>query len=438
MARFIKSLSVVAAVLLAFARVCAAQNVARSGSVLMPQSSIEHPADAGVRFHTNTMLQTVYAPPGQGAIIPNLTLGAPPFAALAFETPASLGCVYHLVSTVGPHCNPNVVTENPTGGSRLIAIVDAFDDPNAMSDLNAFSSQFGLPLVTSSTFKVVYASGPQPAQDPTGGWEGEESLDIEMAHAMAPGANLVLVEAATNSDSDLLSAVTTASGLVVAAGGGEVLMDWGGPETSDETSLDSLFTTPGVVYISSTGDNPGTQYPSVSPNVIAVGGSTIRRSVFTDKLIRQGAWQDAAGGPSLFEARPAYQNPVASQFPSIVQDRRGVPDLSFDADPNNGAWVYDSIPMNDVPDGGVNGSNWYVFGGTSLSAAATVGVINVAGRFSASSADELRVMYKHSTLGSDYHDVATGDSCGLYNSFSAVVGWDYCTGVGTPVGYEGK
>jgi kumamolisin len=137
--------------------------------------------------------------------------------------------VYHLVSTIVAGCNPNTVTENPSGGSKLIAIVDAYDDPDAMSDLNTFSSQFGLSSVTSTTFKVVFAAGTRPAQDPTGGWEGEESLDIEMAHAMAPGADIVLVEAASNSDVDLFTAVSVAGTLVASAGGGEVLMDWGDP-----------------------------------------------------------------------------------------------------------------------------------------------------------------------------------------------------------------
>jgi hypothetical protein len=100
--------------------------------------------------------------------------------------------------------------------------------------------------------------------------------------------------------------------------------------------------------------------------------------------------------------------------------------------------VSDYSKLTDAPDGGVNGSNWYVFGGTSLAAAAMVGVINAAGRFAPSSARELAVIYNHRTVTSDYRDIASGDSCGLYNSFSAVAGWDYCTGVGAPLGYEGK
>ena len=211
----------------------------------------------------------------------------------------------------------------------------------------------------------------------------------------------------------------------------------GGSEASGETTVDPLFTTSGVVYVSSTGDAPGTEYPSVSPNVIAVGGSTIRRSIFTGDLIGQSTWQDAGGGPSFYEPRPAFQNSVKTAFPLVVRNTRGVPDLSFDGDPNTGAWVYDSIAMSDAPDGGVSGTNWYIFGGTSLSAAAIAGVINVGGHFSTSSALELTRIYNHIAFTTDYHDIISGN-CGPYDGFSAVAGWDYCTGVGTPVGYGGK
>ena len=138
---------------------------------------------------------------------------ASPFAGYAYETPASLACVYGMVAhTHG--CNPNSTTTNSSGGSETIAIVDAFDDPNAAADLAFFSAQFGLPY-SDSKFKVVYEGGSAPPVDPTGGWELEESLDIEYAHAMAPHAMIYLVEANSNSDDDLFTAVIEASNLVV-------------------------------------------------------------------------------------------------------------------------------------------------------------------------------------------------------------------------------
>src|SRR4029077_5353326 len=168
----------------------------------------------------------------------------PPFSGYAFETPASIACLYHLV-TPATGCNPNTFKTNPSGGSKAIAIVDAYDYPTAMTDLNKFSAQFGLPAVTASTFKVIFAggagncSGSDPGNDP--GWEGEQALDIDWAHAMAPKAKIFLVEAASAFNSDLMIAEDCASKLVAAAGGGEISNSWGGTEFSTETTLDSHF-----------------------------------------------------------------------------------------------------------------------------------------------------------------------------------------------------
>jgi kumamolisin len=147
-----------------------------------------------------------------------------------FETPASLTCVYKQVKVV-TGCSPAVVTAVSTHGSRAIAIVDAYDDPNAASDLAAYSTGFGLPKPTAANFEVVYATpggstqtSTPPPQDSPGGWEIEESVDIEMAHAMAPKAKIYLVEANSSGTGDLLPAVILASNLVAAAGGGEVTM----------------------------------------------------------------------------------------------------------------------------------------------------------------------------------------------------------------------
>jgi len=122
---------------------------------------------------------------------------------------------------------------------------------------------------------VVYAGGSAPPVDPTGGWELEEALDIEYAHAMAPHARLYLVEAASNYDSDLFAAIQVANNLVVCGrtsscplgsrGRGEVSMSWGGGEFPQEASLDGYFTAPGVVYFAAAGDYPGVIYPCASP-----------------------------------------------------------------------------------------------------------------------------------------------------------------------------
>jgi subtilase family serine protease len=159
-----------------------------------------------------------------------------------------------------PGCNPNETTENPNvnRGGGAIALVDAFDDPTAATDLATFSEQFGLPA---ANFTVVFAKGTRPGTDPTGGFEIEESLDIEWAHAMAPKAKIFLVEAPNNSLANLFAAAQLAAQIVAANGGGEVSMSFGSGEFTQETLFDADFTLPGVVFLASSGDSPGVEYP---------------------------------------------------------------------------------------------------------------------------------------------------------------------------------
>lgn len=381
-----------------------------SGKVFTPDSSIEKPGDFGKRAHTNIH---VFLPtkPMQNA----QPLG-PPFSGYAYETPASLACVYHLAAAVAG-CNPNTVTANPTGGAKMIAIVDAFDAPNAASDLAAFSTQFGL---SAANFQTVYASGTRPPYDP--GWELEESLDVQWAHAMAPNAKIVLVEAASNSLTDLLIAEDMASKMVNAAGGGEVSNSWGASEFSGETAYDSHFVKANVVFFASSGDGPGTIWPGASPKVVSAGGTTVRRNPSTGNYKSEYPWDAAGGGLSSHEARPSYQSGIST----IVGSARGVPDLSFDSNPITGVWVLDT-----------DGGGWYIVGGTSVASPSLAGIINSAGSFAASTNAELTTIYGNIAVITDFRDIATG-YCGPYAGYSGVKGWDFCTGVGVTKGKVGK
>jgi subtilase family serine protease len=400
------------------------------GRVIIPESSQAHAGDAGVRFHTHVQV-----------FMPNVEKpnAGPPYSGYAFETPASLACVYYLVSdtTNAPNCNPNnAALTNPTGGSKTIAIVDAYDDPNAESDLDYFSGQFGLPA---PTFAVVYANGTQPIQDPTGGWEFEEALDIEWAHAMASNAKIILVEAATNSNADLLQAVSVASNEVRcgqtttcprnATGTGEVSMSWGMEEYRGEIFNDAYFTMPGVVYISSPGDQPGVEYPCTSPNVVCAGGSTTARNPKNGNFLYELTWPEGGGGVSAYEPIPSYQSSISS-IRSLVGLARGVPDVSFDSSPETAVWVYDTIEFE-------GDTGWFTAYGTSLANTAWAGIVNVAGRFASSSASELTTIYGHLGNSADFRDITYG-WCGPYSGYSALTGWDFCTGVGSPIGYLGK
>ena len=394
------------------------------GHVVIPQSNQHTAADAGIRSHTNLRIFVPDTP-----ITPD---ELPPFSGYAYETPASLACIYGLVPAT-PGCNPNTTTANPSGGSQSIAIIDAYDYPTAASDLAIFSAQFGLPA---ANLTVVYASGAEPAQDPTGGWELEESLDIEMAHAMAPYAHIYLVEANSNYNSDLYPAVQVGANLISCGqttcphgghGRGEVTMGWGTPEFSGEGSADYLFDHHGVVYFAAAGDDPGTFYPCASPNVVCVGGTNTARSIFTGNFLYEVAEQDTGGGFSYYEPRPFYQNRIKD----VVGPTRGVPDVAFDGNPNTGAWIYDSNEYEGGPGG------WFIVGGTSLGSPSVAGIVNSAGHFYDSSFAELETIYSHSFESSDFTDIWRG-YCGPYVTFAATPGWDSCTGVGSPFGYRGK
>lgn len=313
------------------------------------------------------------------------------------------------------------------GSGQTIAIIDAYNSPTIVQDLHAFDLAFGLPDPPS--FRVVSQTGSTslPRTDPSGpgtnNWEGETALDVEWAHALAPKANLLLVEANSPTDQDLMQVAVNYArqqpGVVA------ISMSFGGGEYSGQQSLDSFFTTPaghgGVTFVASTGDTgqPG-GYPATSPNVLAVGGT--RLSVdSTGNYLGESGWSGSGGGMSSVEAPPSYQTGILS---GLV--RRGTPDVSFDADPNSGVPVYDSYNGGSRP--------WEQVGGTSFSAPAWAAIIAVAdqGRSIAGlgsldgRTQTLPMLY--SLPGSDFHDITSGN-----NGYSARVGYDLVTGRGSPL-----
>jgi kumamolisin len=362
--------------------------------ILVPDTSVANPADAGKRAHTNHMIRLHPA----GGLGPRGGM-----------TPTQLRGFYG---------------QSSTGGSSVIAIVDAYDYPTALSDFNTFSNQFGLPVETSTNptassntvFQVVYASGSQPRAN--GGWAQEEALDIEWAHAMAPGAKIVLVEAASNSFANLFAAVDRASSLT---GVKEVSMSWGSSEFSSEPGYDSHFPqNNGIVYFASSGDTGGVvNYPAASPNVVAAGGTHVNTDSAGNYTGETG-WSGSGGGSSAYEPKPSYQTGVANTPASA----RGVPDLSSDADPNTGVCVYDSTRYQGL-------SGWLVFGGTSVSSPCLAGMVNLAGHSRASSGSELAAIYAARSTG--FHDIVSGSA----GSFRCQSDWDFVTGVGSPLDSSG-
>jgi hypothetical protein len=313
-----------------------------------------------------------------------------------------------------------------TGGHDVIVIVDAYDYPTALSDFNTFSGYFHLPqepstlatAPTNTVFQVVYANGSQPGTDSTGGWPSEAALDIEWAHAMAPGAKIVLVEAADANSTSMFSAVDLAATL---AGVRQVSMSWGFSEYSGETSNDVHFNRSGPCFFASTGDSQYVEYPSCSPYVVAAGGTSVATGSNGD-WIGESAWIDGGGGNSLYEPKPVWQEGV-----TMTGSGRGVPDLSSDADPHTGVSVYDSTAY----DGTVYG--WFVVGGTSVSSPCLAGMENASGEAFANTTELLTLLYGLNENGLEpttpFRDITVGN-----NANPALTGWDYATGIGTPQG----
>ncbi len=253
----------------------------------------------------------------------------------------------------------------------------------------------------------------QVPTDTTGGWESEEALDVEWAHAIAPGANIVLIEANSPSTANLLTAaVNTARSL---SGVSVVSMSFGRSEYSSETALDSLFTSLSghpVTFVASTGDSgsPG-NYPAFSPNVVAVGGTSLYLS--GNNYSSETAWSGSGGGQSSYESEPSYQSSVQSS------GKRQIPDVSFDADPNTGVAIYDSY-------NGGSSDPWYQIGGTSLSSPCWAGLIAIADQLRAGqglaaldgATQTLPKLY--SLLAADFHKITNGS-------------YDDITGLGTPI-----
>ncbi len=300
------------------------------------------------------------------------------------------------------------------GRGQTIAIITAYDAPTIKNDLLVFDQKFGLPTTDAygqSTLSVVISRTNPPAD---AGWGLEASLDVEWAHAIAPKAHILLVEAASASTANLLSAVNYARAQpgVVA-----VSMSWGGHETPFDTYNDDYLTTPsghvggygmqgGISFISASGDNgQPASWPATSTHVVAVGGTTLTLGKGS-KWRGESAWSGSGGGVSIYQGTYA-------------------PDVAYDADPASGFSVYDSY----------QGQSWQTVGGTSAGCPQWAALIAIAdeGRELSGTpsldgpAETLTALYAISHKG--FHDITTGAN----SNYAAGEGYDLVTGRGSPV-----
>jgi subtilase family serine protease len=310
------------------------------------------------------------------------------------------------------------------GSGRTVALVDAYDDPTAASDLAAYRSAAGLPAVPS--FEKVNQEGetsPLPAEAPTDDdWTLEESLDLDMVSSICPECNIVLVEATNDSGDGLYVAENTAASLA-----GYVSNSWGGSESSSETSDDSTyFDHPGTVITVSAGDSDyGAEYPATSPDVVSVGGTSLSTASntrgWTESVWNDGGGEGTGSGCSAYEPQPSWQ--ASLDLPAGCSNRIDN-DTSADADPDTGVAVYDTSNDN---------GGWNEVGGTSASSPMLAAMFALAGNAGNTPADDI---YTHT---SDFYDVTSGSngSCSPAYLCTAETGYDGPTGIGTPDGIAG-
>jgi hypothetical protein len=311
-----------------------------------------------------------------------------------------------------------------TGAGQTIAVVTAYDAPHVARDLAVFNEQFGLPAPPS--FRKVNQSGGTKYPAVNAGWALETALDVQWAHAVAPAASILLVEATTSSLSNLLTAVTYAS---KQAGVTVISNSYGTAEFSKQKDQDYRCRLATAVCVFASGDNgnPGT-YPGTSPAVLAVGGTTLRLDA-AGAVQGETAWSGSGGGVSLYSAKPAYQNGVTTAV------RRTSPDVAYAADPDTGFAVYSSTPY-------AGQSGWFQMGGTSAGAPQWAGIIAAGNQLRRAAGKSVLVAQTstgatplHSALYRStgvLHDIVTGTNgtCGVV--CSALPGYDAVTGLGSP------
>lgn len=302
------------------------------------------------------------------------------------------------------------IAANGDGRGQVIAIVDAFGSSKVQSDLNTFCTQYGLPK---TTVNVVYPSGKPAVQD--AGWASETLLDVEWAHAMAPGATIALVVSPDDTINNLMAAVKYAANTLKA---NFVSMSWGTTEFSGENSYDSIFNKSGVTFVAASGDTARERdFPVSSPYVLGVGGTTLNYNASSGVVTSEVAWSDGGGGVSGFETLPSYQAGWN------VNAGRGIPDVAYDADPYTGVAVYFTDPTSTVAGG------WDVIGGTSAGApqwaallACRASLGNSGGLFQTLAYGAAKTSYA-----SLFKDIVSGS-----NGYRAVKGYDLATGLGSP------
>lgn len=260
-----------------------------------------------------------------------------------------------------------------SGSGETVAIVDAYDDPNALSDVNAYRSYFGIPQFNSTghpTFIKVGQNGGTALPRANSDWSEEISVDLDMVSAICPNCNVLLVESNSTGFADLATAVNTAAGT---SGVVAVSNSYGGTEIDPATNpaIVAAYDHSGIAVTASSGDSGyGVQSPASFPTVTAVGGTSLSRAA-TTRGWTETAWSGSGSGCSAYVDQSTWQGATLSAETGVCA-HRVVSDVSAVADPNTGVAVYDTYGLG-------SSAGWLVFGGTSVSSPIIASVYALAG-----------------------------------------------------------
>jgi len=337
-----------------------------------------------------------------------------------------------------------------TGSGRTIVIVDAYSSPSLASDVSAFNGLFGLPPAAIEQIAPDGLTAFNPNDPNQVGWQGEITLDVEWAHAIAPGASIKLVLAKSNQDADILSATKYAVdnniGDVISQSFGEAETCMDPALVAQQHQLFQQATAKGITLLASSGDQGSAQptcdnssyfksasTPATDPNVTAVGGTTLDADGVTGRYHSEKVWNEPAfeaaggGGFSVLYGAPSYQKG------NLHLPSRGVPDVSYNAAIIGGVLT--------VYSPGGTGQGVYRFGGTSAGSPQWAGLVALAdqaanGRIGAMNTTLYSLSHSKKTYANDFHDVTLGDNhfpgTPAVEGFSATAGWDAASGLGTP------
>jgi subtilase family serine protease len=323
----------------------------------------------------------------------------------------------------GPQDIKNAYSISGRSNGRIVAIVDAYDDPTLKNDLDFYSQQYNLPILPACKasasassvpcFQKINQRGTLALPSINKGWSMEIALDVETVHGLCPDCSILLVEATSPNMKNL----TAAADAAVKAGATVISNSYGGPEFAGETSFDSHFNHPGIAFVFSSGDSGyGVQYPAASPYVTAVGGTSLYMS--SGKYQNEDAWSGAGSGCSQFENKPSWQTDAKCSG-------RTVADVSAVADPATGVAIYSSTNPK-------NQKGWFTVGGTSLAAPIIASVYALSGNIHGQANSLPYNLGSRSNL----HDVVGGSNGSCFPTYlcTGKTKYDGPTGLGSPNG----